>query len=72
MYGTLKNRKIDVYCGWHRNTIVNQHPIIEKDFVLQIKCLECNGAGIFDCGIRKEHGRCISCKGTGKQYIGTI
>nr|DAF71218.1 MAG TPA: TRYPTOPHAN RNA-BINDING ATTENUATOR PROTEIN-INHIBITORY PROTEIN REGULATION, ANTI-TRAP [Caudoviricetes sp.] len=65
-------KRINIYCGYHRNTIVKQQPTIEKKFALQIKCLECNGTGIFDCGIKEECGICISCKGTGNQYIGTI
>ena len=72
MFGSLKNKKINDYCGWYRNTVVKQRPVIKKDFVFQIKCLECNGSGIFDCGIKEENETCVSCNGTGKQYIGTI
>ena len=72
MFGSLQSKKINVYCGWYRNTVVKQRPVIKKDFVFQIKCLECNGSGIFDCGIKEENETCVSCNGTGKQYIGTI
>lgn len=72
MFGSLQNKKINVYCGWYRNTVVKQRPVIKKIFVFQIKCLECNGSGIFDCGIKEENETCVSCNGTGKQYIGTI
>ena len=72
MFGSLQNKKINVYCGWYRNTVVKQRPVIKKDFVFQIKCLECNDSGIFDCGIKEENETCVSCNGTGKQYIGTI
>ncbi|MFR8428095.1 MAG: hypothetical protein ACLVCH_11555 [Roseburia inulinivorans] len=72
MFGSLQNKKINVYCGWHRSTIIKQRPIIKNDFIFQIKCFECNGSGIFDCGIQEENGTCVSCNGTGKQYIGTI
>lgn len=72
MFGSLQNKKINVYCGWYRNTVVKQRHVIKKDFVFQIKCLECNGSGIFDCGIKEENETCVSCNGTGKQYIGTI
>ena len=56
----------------HRSTIIKQRPIIKNDFIFQIKCFECNGSGIFDCGIKEENETCVSCNGTGKQYIGTI
>lgn len=68
----MRNKKINIYCGWYRSTIIKQQPTIKNDFILQIKCLECNGSGIFDYGIKEENGVCISCKGTGEQYIGTI
>jgi hypothetical protein len=51
----------------YQTTIYNKN-----NFILQIKCLECNGSGIFDCGIKEENNICVSCKGAGKQYIGTI
>ena len=54
MFGSFQNKKINVDCGWYRNTVVKQRPVIKKDFVFQIKCLECNGSGIFDCGIKEE------------------
>ena len=66
------NKKINIYCGLYRNTVIKQRPVIKKDFVFQIKCLECGGTGTFNCGIKDEFGICISCKGTGNQYIGTI
>lgn len=72
MFGSLQNKKINVYCGWYRNTVVKQRPVIKKDFVFQIKCLECGGTGTFNCEIKDEFGICISCKGTGNQYIGTV
>ena len=71
MCGVLK-KKINIYCGWHRNTMVRQYPHIEKEFIFTIKCLECKGTGLFDCGIEEENGICVSCKGTGEQYVGTI
>lgn len=61
---------VTVYCGWMRNTEIKVKPKICKDVAFEIKCIECNGTGIFDCGIEEERGTCICCKGTGKQLSG--
>lgn len=66
----MKENKINIYCGFQRNTIVSVLPAIFGNIVFQIDCLECSGTGIFDCGIEEEKGICICCKGTGKVFIG--
>lgn len=62
--------KVNVYCGWWRDTIVKIKPTI-KDIVLEIPCLECEGTGDWNYAedlIGK--CKCIICKGTGKQFLG--
>lgn len=61
-----------VWAGFYRNTIVKRKIKVVKKFALVSKCLECNGSGIFDCGIPEEKGPCRRCKSTGKEYFGTI
>ena len=63
-------KKINIYCGYKRNTAIKRIPIIINDFVFQIPCLECNGTKYFDCGIEDEKTICITCKGTGIQLLG--
>lgn len=65
---------VDVVCGWYRNMLVSTEAS-DKHLAalgaLQIKCLECEGRGIWDY-MEPEvpiHA-CIVCKGTGKVYIG--
>lgn len=64
-------RNINVYCGWHRDTIVKIKPIIVGEVVFEIPCLECDGTGIWNYfpEERPTHS-CVVCKGTGKQYVG--
>lgn len=63
--------KINVYCGWYRNTMVQMNPKIIDEIVFEIPCLECGGTGIWDYFPEKEPTcRCVVCKGTGKQYVG--
>ena len=62
-------RKINIYCGFYRSTVVKQVPSIINDIFMQINCLECGGTGVFDCGIEEQRGRCECCKGTGKVYV---
>lgn len=65
-------KKINIYCGFYRNTIVKIRPKLINQIFLEIPCLECHGKGIFNCGIEEQKGTCINCKGTGKQYLGGI
>lgn len=66
------SNKINIYCAWYRNTIIKYKPQLIKSIFLEIPCLECNGSGMFDCEIEEQIGMCICCKGTRKQYVGTI
>lgn len=52
--GNMRNKKINIYCGWHRSTIIKQRPIIKNDFIFQIKCFECNGSGILIVELKKK------------------
>lgn len=63
--------KINIYCGWYRNTIVKVKPKIVDDIVFEIPCLECGGTGVWDYFPEEDtvHS-CINCKGAGKQYVG--
>ena len=63
---------VDVYCGRYRETIVEINARIEKDVVLAIPCLECEGTGIWDYFPEEIPAHlCVECKGTGIQYLGT-
>ena len=37
MFGSLQNKKINVYCGWYRNTVVKLRPVIKKRFCVSNK-----------------------------------
>jgi len=65
------SNKINVYCGWYRDTIVRIKPKIISDTVFEIPCLECEGTGAWNY-FEEELGKlkCVNCKGIGKQYIG--
>lgn len=65
-------RRPVIYAGFWRSTEVRKRVKIINDFVLTSKCLECDGSGIFGCGIPEEKGICVRCKGTGIEYFGTI
>lgn len=65
-------KTINIYCGFNRDTIVKRIFANNNNYILKGKCLECNGTGIFDCGIPEQKGICVSCKGTGDQYFGSI
>lgn len=63
--------KINIYCGCYRDTIVKAKPKIINEIVFEIPCLECEGTGIWDYFPEEIPAhQCVSCKGTGKQYIG--
>lgn len=63
--------KIDVYCGWSRETIVRCKTRIVRDIAFEIPCLECDGTGVWDYFPEEIPARkCNACKGTGKQYVG--
>lgn len=64
--------RINIYCGFKRDTVVKKKLRIKKNMFIYSDCLECNGTGIFDCGIPEMKGVCTQCKGTGIQYFGTI
>lgn len=63
------NSYIDVYCAYNNNTKVKRKYAVHKGF-MKIKCLECDGTGIFDCGITEERCRCNTCKGCGFLFVG--
>ena len=65
-----KRRRINVYCGFWRTTVVPAKSKIVGDIAFVIPCLECDGTGIFDCGIEEEEGTCVRCKGTVVEFIG--
>lgn len=64
--------KMNIYCGFKRDTVVKKKLHIKKNMFIYSDCLECGGTGIFDCGIPEMKGRCVQCKGTGIQCFGTI
>ncbi|MGL5433788.1 MAG: hypothetical protein ACRDBO_00125 [Lachnospiraceae bacterium] len=64
--------EIDVFCGFFRLTVIKVKPLLVKESFMQTVCFECDGSGIFDCGITEVKGTCVCCKGTGVQYIGMI
>lgn len=62
---------VDVYCGRYRETVVKVNAEIVGDIVLSIPCLECEGTGVWDFFPEEISARrCVSCKGTGYQYLG--
>ena len=62
--------KINVYCGWTRDSVIKERPEIVKGVAFQITCIECLGSGQWNFGPPGTSGICIQCKGTGKQYVG--
>ena len=64
--------RINIDCGFKRDTVIKKKLHIKKDIFVYSDCLECGGTGIFDCGIPEMKRKCIQCKGTGIQYFGTI
>lgn len=63
--------KLNIYCGWRRDTIIKAEPKIVKDIVFEIPCLECEGTGVWDYFTEEELPcQCADCNGTGKQYVG--
>lgn len=61
---------INIYCGFHRETIIKKKSVV-KEVTFEIDCLECDGTGEWNYAeelIGKQ--KCVSCKGTGVQYIG--
>lgn len=63
--------KVNIYCGWYRNTIVEVKPKIIDEIVFEIPCLECDGTGMWDYFPEEIPAHpCVNCKGTGKQYVG--
>lgn len=64
--------KMNIYCGFKRDTVIKKKLHIKKNMFIYSDCLECKGTGIFDCGIPEVKSECVECKGTGMQYFGTI
>lgn len=63
--------ELEIYCGWHRDTIVKVKPKIVDEIVFEIPCLECGGTGVWDYFLEEMPAcPCVNCKGTGKQYVG--
>lgn len=64
--------RMNIYCGFMRDTIIKKKVHIKSNMFIYSGCLECRGTGIFDCGIPEMKGTCIQCKGTGIQYFGMM
>ncbi|MDD3029846.1 MAG: hypothetical protein PHS57_06175 [Alphaproteobacteria bacterium] len=62
------SERVVVYCGFLRETEVETFAEVIGGIAGRIACLECGGSGVWDFGYDGPQV-CVSCKGTGKQYV---
>lgn len=65
-------KKITVYCGWQRDTEVRAQTEIVSGIAFKMPCFECGGSGVWNYYPDEDENGClcVSCKGTGVQYVG--